>query len=538
MNSSLLSLSISKVSELLRNKSLNASDLCKLCLNRINKTKNLNAYISVTENLAEEQAEAAEKRILNGNSKGVLDGIPIAFKDNWNVKNTRTTCASKMLYNYVSPYNATVAQRLINSGAVITGKTNLDEFAMGSATVDSYFGPSKNPWRSGVSYKLKKLSKKSDSLGEHENASNSLEVNDDPLENEDFFVSGGSSGGGAVAVATGCCFGAIGSDTGGSTRNPAAFCGLIGLKPTYGLVSRHGLIPLCNSLDVPGILTRSIDDAVLLLNSIGGHDCNDSTTVKENFLPIVIPDDISIKDMHFGLPKEYECQGMTPEIIETWRKVADILDNAGAKVSEVSLPHTKYSIMCYSVLCCCDVASNFARYDGIRYGHRAKEEESSEHHYAVTRREGFGDVVRERILAGNYFLLRNNYPKYFLKAAKVRRLICNDFKSVYESGIDLLLTPVTLTEPVPYSKWILMDNREHNAVDDFCTQPVNMAGLPAVSIPCRLSSNGLPLSLQLVGQPFKEKEMLTSAKWIEQHVQFPIFDIVDDLETKTSYCYN
>ncbi|GIY83916.1 glutamyl-tRNA(Gln) amidotransferase subunit A, mitochondrial [Caerostris extrusa] len=260
-----------------------------------------------------------------------------------------------------------------------------------SATVSSYFGPVRNPWRSGLKYKLRKRSKLLHD-GSNSVSDNDYAVNQKALKNGDFFVSGGSSGGSAVAVATG-----------GSVRHPAAFCGVVGLKPTYGLVSRHGLIPLCNSLDVPGIFTRTVDDAVILLNSLAGHDPKDSTTVIRQYSSFTLPDNIDVSKLSIGIPKEYECPGMTPEVIDTWRRVADALERAGAKVQQVSLPHTKYSNKCYSVLSCCDIASNFARYDGIRYGHRAEGESLTEHHYAVTRRQGFGIVVRERILAGNYF---------------------------------------------------------------------------------------------------------------------------------------
>ncbi|CAL1284258.1 unnamed protein product [Larinioides sclopetarius] len=524
--SSLLNQSINKVSQLIKNKTLSVTELCSICLERINKTKDLNVFITITENIAVEQSAWVQKRLEEDVNISILDGIPIAFKDNFSTKGVRTTCASKMLSNYVAPYDATVVEKLCHKGAVMVGKTNLDEFAMGSGTVDSYFGPTRNPWRSGLKYKLKKRSKLlfdggNSSLNEFEDS----EINQSPLKDGDFFVAGGSSGGSAVAVASGACFGAISSDTGGSTRNPAAFCGIVGLKPTYGLVSRSGLIPLCNSMDVPGILTRTVDDAVILLNNLAGHDPKDSTTVTQPFSPFSLPDNIDVKNLCVGIPKEYECLGMSSEIIDVWKKVADAFERAGAKVKPVSLPHTKYSIRCYSVINCCDVASNFARYDGIRYGHRAAAETSTEHHYAVTRREGFGEVVRERILAGNYFLLRKNYEKYFLQAAKVRRLICDDFQSVFNSNVDLLLTPVTLNEPIPYSQWILTDHREHNAVDDFCTQPVNMAGLPAVSIPCSFSKTGLPLSLQLIGKPFQEKQMLSAAKWMELQMDFPILDL-------------
>nr|XP_042901687.1 glutamyl-tRNA(Gln) amidotransferase subunit A, mitochondrial isoform X2 [Parasteatoda tepidariorum] len=408
---SYLSMPITKISPLIQNKSISVKELLNLCLARIKKAKDLNAFITVTENVALEQAEQSQKRICEGHSLGVLDGIPIAFKDNWSTRDIRTTCASKMLSNYVAPYNGTVVQKLYDKGICLMGKTNLDEFAMGSATVDSFFGPTKNPWRSRLNYKVRKQA--------DYDFPDSLSLKDD-----DFFIAGGSSGGAAVAVASGMCFGAIGSDTGGSTRSPAAMCGVVGLKPTYGLISRNGLIPLCNSLDVPGILTRSVDDAVLLLNNLAGPDIYDSTTVSKHYSPFTIPDNVDVRHLHIGIPNEYECPGMSPEVIESWRNVADKFSNAGAKVSTVSLPHTKYSIMCYSVLCCCDVASNFARYDGIRYGHRMTEKKTdSDHPYAVTRREGFGDVVRERILSGNFFLLRKY--KYEINLDSITEIMKN-----------------------------------------------------------------------------------------------------------------
>lgn len=523
MSSSVLNSSVLKVSQLLQSGKLTASELCELCLERLQNIKGLNAFITVTADLARQQAAAADDRISRGKSLGLLDGVPVAFKDNFNTLGVRTTCGSNMLRNYCSPYNATVVQRLLDQGAVIIGKTNLDEFGMGSGTVDSIFGPSRNPWRSGLRYKFLKRSKFKKA---HSSAVNKC---DDPVDSkplvDDWFVTGGSSGGSAVAVATSTCFGALGSDTGGSTRSPASLCGVVGLKPTYGLVSRHGLIPLTNSLDVPGILAKSVDDAALLLCSLAGHDPKDSTTITQPFNSFILPDEVNVKGLHIGIPKEYQCPGMSQEVIDTWERVSKALENSGAKVTSVSLPHTKYSIVCYSVLCCCEVASNFARYDGIEFGHRASEETSTENLYAATRHEGFGEVVRGRILAGNYFLLKKNYDKYFIQATKVRRLIYEDFKKVYESGVDLLLTPVTLTDAVPYSVWLQKDNREHNATDDYCTQPVNMAGLPAVSIPCSLSKQGLPLSLQLIGKPFKEEIMLTAAKWIEQQMNFPMLDV-------------
>jgi aspartyl-tRNA(Asn)/glutamyl-tRNA(Gln) amidotransferase subunit A len=439
-----------------------------------------------------------------------LDGIPIAFKDNFCTKNVLTTCGSKMLSTFIPPYNATVVQRLVNQcGSVLLGKTNLDEFAMGSGCVDSIFGPTINPWKSCLPFKVKNIQ------------NNEMQSFND-LPQNDWYISGGSSGGSAVAVASGAVFGAISSDTGGSTRNPAARVGIIGFKPTYGLVSRYGLIPLTHSMDVTAIMARTVDDVSLILKSIAGHDVCDSTTLKEN-INLSLNEDIDLSQLNIGIPEEYQCEGMSPEVIETWRTVTDILSNFGAKVRFVSLPHTKYSISCYSVLNCCEIASNFSCYDGIEFGHRAQNSEDSvEELYSKSRYEGFSDTVKGRIFAGNYFLLRENYEQFFNKALKVRRLIANDFNHVfYEQNIDILLTPVTLTEAPLYSQWIKKDNRQQVSTEDYCTQPVNMAGLPAISIPCKLSNKGLPISLQLIGKKLDDFYILSIAKKLENILNFP-----------------
>ncbi|XP_067125846.1 glutamyl-tRNA(Gln) amidotransferase subunit A, mitochondrial [Centruroides vittatus] len=515
---SILTRSIIEVSEHLQSGLLTSTELLNLCLERVKKTECLNAFITITEELARKQASTSDERYKKGKRLGMLDGIPIAVKDNFNIMGVRTTCGSNMLKNYISPYNATVIQHLCNQGAVIIGKTNMDEFAMGSGTIDSIFGPTKNPYYSGLKFKLI-----------HRNSINDTHLNTAfckkyGVEN-DWYISGGSSGGSAVALTTGTCFGALGSDTGGSTRNPASRCGVVGFKPTYGLLSRHGLIPLTNSMDVPGILVRTVDDVSLILDVLAGHDQLDSTTVSDK-LTFYVPDEISIKDMHIGIPKEYHCFGLSNEVVEIWTRIADLFERNGAIVSSVSLPHTQYSIVCYSILNSCEVASNFARYDGIEYGHKTmKNYASMADSYAASRHEGFSEVVRGRILAGNYFLLKENYEKYFVQAMKVRRLILNDFQNVFKKGIDFLLTPVTLTDAPLYSNWITKDNREQVSVEDFCTQPVNMAGIPAVSLPCGFSNKGLPLSLQIIGQSFQEKKLLIIAKWLEQQLNFPLWDL-------------
>ncbi|KAM6433087.1 glutamyl-tRNA(Gln) amidotransferase subunit A, mitochondrial isoform 2-T2 [Rhynochetos jubatus] len=445
----MLRASLREVAAALKEGHVTPTELCQRCLALIKSTKFLNAYVTVAEETALKQAEESEKRYKRGQPLGVLDGIPVAVKDNFNTAGIETTCASNMLKGYISPYNATVVQKLLDQGAVLLGKTNLDEFAMG----------------------------------------------------------------------------ALGSDTGGSTRNPAAHCGVVGLKPTYGLISRHGLIPLVNSMDVPGILTRCVDDAAVVLGSLAGHDPKDSTTIQDKFKPFDLPNLTDVSKLSIGIPKEYHAPGLSSEILALWSKAADLFKDAGAKVIEVSLPHTRYSIVCYHVLCTAEVASNMARFDGLEYGHRSDTNKSTASMYAATRREGFNDVVRGRILSGNYFLLKQNYENYFIKAQKVRRLIANDFVKVFESGVDILLTPTTLSDAVPYMEFIKEDNRTRSAQDDILTQAANMAGLPAINVPTALSERGLPVGLQFIGRSFQEKQLLTVAKWFENQVKFPMIQL-------------
>ncbi|XP_031202585.1 glutamyl-tRNA(Gln) amidotransferase subunit A, mitochondrial isoform X2 [Mastomys coucha] len=451
----MLGRTLREVSAALKQGQVTPTELCKKCLSLIQKTKYLNAYITVSEEVALKQAEESERRYKQGQSLGDLDGIPVAVKDNFSTSGIETTCASNMLKGYIPPYNATVVQKLLDQGALLMGKTNLDEFAMG----------------------------------------------------------------------------ALGSDTGGSTRNPAAHCGVVGFKPSYGLVSRHGLIPLVNSMDVPGIFTRCVDDTAVVLGVLAGHDPKDSTTVKDPVKPATIPGVMDVSRLCIGIPKEYLIPELSSEVRSLWSQAADLFESEGAKVIEVSLPHTCYSIVCYHVLCTSEVASNMARFDGLQYGHRAGVDVSTEAMYAATRQEGFNDVVRGRILSGNFFLLKENYENYFVKAQKVRRLIVKDFVNVFESGVDVLLTPTTLTEAVPYLEFIKEDNRTRSAQDDIFTQAVNMAGLPAVSVPVALSSQGLPIGLQLIGRAFCDQQLLTVAKWFEKQVQFPVIqlqDLMDD----------
>uniref|UniRef100_A0A182QRT8 Glutamyl-tRNA(Gln) amidotransferase subunit A, mitochondrial n=1 Tax=Anopheles farauti TaxID=69004 RepID=A0A182QRT8_9DIPT len=480
---------IRKLSECFQDKSLDPLTVTEHSMAIIDRMKTLNAFVRLSSAKALQQAESAKERYHGHKSKGILDGVPIAVKDNFCTKGIHTTCGSRMLENFIPTYNATVVDRLEQHGAVVLGKTNLDQFGMGSGCIDSIFGPTRNSWS-------------------------------DDLDDDRFRISGGSSGGSAVAVAAGLCYAALGSDTGGSTRNPASYCGIVGLKPTYGLLSRHGLIPLVNSMDVPGIMTRTVDDCLTVLNAIAGPDNRDSTTVKQRFVRIPSLDTpISLKGVRIGIPLEYHCDGLDEEVLETWTIVADLLESAGASVQAISLPNTASSIFVYSILNQCEVSSNMSRYDGIEYGHRSQEDSSTEQLYAKTRAEGFNSVVKNRILSGNYFLLRNNYDKYFQKALKVRRLIADDFVHAFKK-VDILLTPTTLSDAPSFKDFVQNNNRDQCAVQDFCTQSANMAGIPALSIPVRLSSRRLPISLQLMGNHFSERILLTIASWIEKEVDF------------------
>ncbi|CAB3364657.1 Hypothetical predicted protein [Cloeon dipterum] len=483
-------MTIKQLSKELQDMTIAPTKLCEASLKRIKNSKYLNNFITISKELAYEQAQASEKLIKAGETRSPLEGLPVAVKDNFCTKNIRTSCASKMLENFIPTYNATVVQKLVDHGAVIVGKTNMDEFAMGSGAVDSAFGPTKNVWKTPSGH-----------LKVNTFQGNQTKAVD---AEEDWFIAGGSSGGSAAAVASGACVAALGSDTGGSTRIPAAYCGIVGLKPTYGLLSRHGLIPLVNSMDVPGILTRNVDDTTLIFNLLAGWDPKDSTTVQEDFEPIDLESDFNLRNITIGIPQEYHSPGIDAQVLNSWSSVTTLLEKLGATIVPVSLPHTKYSIACYSILNHCEVASNMARYDGIEYGLRSAEQQSTEEMFAKSRSQGLNQVVRGRVISGNYFLLSRNYENHFLQALRLRRLIANDFLNVWANGVDLLLTPVTLGEAPRFSEFTLKDNREQCATQDYCTQPANLAGCPAISIPTQLSKNGMPLGLQLLAPNFDD----------------------------------
>ncbi|XP_077395510.1 glutamyl-tRNA(Gln) amidotransferase subunit A, mitochondrial [Festucalex cinctus] len=510
----MLNLTLREVSIAFREGKISPTELCRKCLNRIKQNQHLNAYITVAEDLALKQAHEAETRLLRGNSKGPLDGIPFAVKDNFCTRNVKTTCASRMLKDYTPPYSATVVQKLFDQGAVLLGKTNMDEFAMGSGSTDGAFGPVRNPWSYASPY------------CERTGA----------VPDSDWVISGGSSGGSAAAVASLTSYLALGSDTGGSTRNPGALCGVVALKPTYGLLSRHGLIPLVNSFDVPAVVTRSASDAAIILGILQGLDTKDSTTVPAPASSTELPENFDVKNLCVGIPKEFHAPGLSEETAAEWSRLADMFEKGGARVEQVSLPHSRYAVACYHVLCCAEVASNMARFDGLQYGHRSEVDRSTDAMYATTRHEGFNDVVRGRILSGNYFLLKQNYEDYFVKAQKVRRLIADDFTRAFSSGVDVLLTPATLSDAARYADFTREDNRTRSAQEDVFTAPANMAGLPAVSVPTTLSRRGLPIGLQLIGPAFRDKKLLSVAQWIEQRVGFPsISDFEESDGPSSSY---
>lgn len=434
-----------------------------------------NAYVEITREMALEQARAADRRLAARQLISTLDGVPLAIKDNILVAGVRATAGSSILKDYRAPHDATVIGRLRRAGAVFLGKTNLDEFAMGSSTETSCHGPTRNPR--------------------------------DPSR-----VPGGSSGGSAAAVAENSAIAALGSDTGGSIRQPAAFCGVVGLKPTYGRVSRSGLIAMASSLDQIGPIAKTVADVALLLGAIEGSDSLDSTTVPlKPEQATVVPRPGSLKGMKLGLPREYFVSGMDAGVEASVRQAAAELEKLGASVREVSLPHAKYALAVYYVLMPCEVSANLARFDGMRYGSRVTGE-NLDATYRLSRGQGFGPEVRRRILLGTYALSAGYYDAYYLKALKVRRLIVEDFRRAF-SEVDLLVTPTT-----PGPAWLIgekLDDPLQMYLADIFTVPVNVAGLPAVSLPCGLSE-GLPVGLQLIGRPFDEAGILRAAAAYEQ----------------------
>jgi aspartyl-tRNA(Asn)/glutamyl-tRNA(Gln) amidotransferase subunit A len=454
-------------------------ELVKAVLGRIDAVEGeVGAYITVNRDDAVEQAKQAEKSIKNG-VKRSLNGIPIAVKDNICTEGIRTTCSSRMLENFIPPYESTATQRLKKEGYILIGKTNLDEFAMGSSTENSAFGHTKNPWDRSR-------------------------------------VPGGSSGGSAAAVAADECIAALGSDTGGSIRQPAAFCGVVGFKPTYGMVSRYGLVAFASSLDQIGTITKNVEDSAILLNVICGHDQLDSTSVSKE-----IPDFTSllgqdIKGMKVGFPREYFIEGMEREVEESVKEAIKMLESLGAIPVEISLPHTGYAVATYYVLATSEASANLARYDGVRYGLRTKGTDLLDM-YMRTRAEGFGAEVKRRIILGTYALSSGYYDAYYRKAQQVRTLIKRDFQKAYEK-VDVIVTPTTPT--TAFRAGEKTEDPLQMYLSDIFTISVNLAGVPAISLPCGLTSGGLPVGLQIIGNHFDEGSVLRAAYAYEQNTDW------------------
>jgi aspartyl-tRNA(Asn)/glutamyl-tRNA(Gln) amidotransferase subunit A len=479
MGEPIYSLSISQLAPLLAAGEVSPPEVTEALLARIQeRDRELNTYITVDEAGARAMAEEAAARLKNGTATP-LTGIPLALKDVMVTRGLRTTCGSRILGNFIPPYDAFVCARLRQSGAVFLGKVNMDEFAMGSSTENSAFGPTLNPW------------------------------------NRDY-IPGGSSGGSAAAVAADLCSASLASDTGGSIRLPASLCGVVGLKPTYGRVSRYGLVAYASSLDQIGPLTKEVRDAALLLQAVAGHDPKDSTSVAEP-----VPDYLEklgreIKGLKIGVPQEFFGEGLDPEVEAAVKAALKTLNGLGAEIIEVSLPHTEYAVATYYVLAVAEASSNLARYDGVKYGFRA-EGGNLQEMYAQTRAQGFGAEVRRRIMLGTYTLSAGYYEAYYQKASQVRALMRRDFEAAFER-CQLIATPVSPTPAFRLGEKI--DDPLTMYLVDIFTLSANLGGIPGISVPCGFSSGGLPIGLQLLGPVFGEAELLQVAYAFEQATDF------------------
>ena len=478
-------LSLAETRVALRRKDFTAAELTLAHLEAIEALNpRLNAFITVSHSQALAQALAADAALARGDA-GPLAGIPLAIKDLFCTAGVRTTAGSKILGPFVPPYESTVTANLLRDGAVFLGKTNLDEFAMGSSNMTSAYGPVENPWK--------------------------RRQNPDAV-----LVPGGSSGGSAAAVAARLALGGTGTDTGGSIRQPASFCGIVGMKPTYGRCSRWGVVAFASSLDHPGPFARTVEDAALLLNSMAGHDPKDSTSAD-----VAVPDFAaacrrSIKGLRIGIPKEYRSDGMPGEIEALWQQGIAWLREAGAEIVDVSLPHTKYGLAAYYVIAPAEASSNLARYDGVRFGLRSDGEDLSAL-YERTRADGFGAEVKRRIMIGTYVLSAGYYDAYYLRAQKVRALILRDFTEVFEK-VDALLTPTAPS--AAFAMGEKMDDPVKMYLNDVFTVNGNLAGIPGISVPAGLDADGLPLGLQVLGRPFDEETVFAVGAALERAAGF------------------
>ncbi len=469
---------------------IQAKDVVRSLFEWIRETEpNVQAYITLNEEEALKKAAEIDKKIENNEQIGLLAGVPLAIKDNICTKNLYTTCASKILKDFIPLYDAFVIDRLKEEDAIIIGKTNLDEFAMGSSTENSSYKITCNPWNFDC-------------------------------------VPGGSSGGSAAAVASDLAVMALGSDTGGSVRQPAALCGIVGVKPTYGRVSRYGLVAFGSSLDQIGTLTKDVKDAALLLKVISGNDLYDTTSAREPVPDYIDGIDSSISDLRIGIPREYFAEGLNCDVLKAVKDALKVYERLGAKIIDISLPHTEYAVAVYYIIANAEASSNLARYDGVRYGFRASNANGVISMYCRTRSEGFGNEVKRRIMLGNYALSAGYYDAYYLKASKVRNLIKSDFDTAFKK-VDCIICP---TSPIPAFK---IGERANNPLEmylsDIYTIPANLAGIPGISIPCGFSKEVLPIGMQILGQHFEEKKLLQIAYAFERetdfHLKKPVFKV-------------
>lgn len=478
--SDITKLSIKELSDAFDTKKISATEATKAYLDKMAKEKHLNAFITETAENALKDASESDKRISSSTRLNKLDGVPLGIKDLFCTKDVRTTAASHILENFVPPYESSVTQKLKNAGSVFVGKTNMDEFAMGGANLTSYFGQAINPLR-----------RKTDNA----------EV-----------VTGGSSGGSAAAVAGFLCAGATGTDTGGSIRQPASFCGIVGIKPTYGRCSRYGIIAYASSLDQAGPMTRTVEDAALMLNVMAGFDEKDSTSAD-----ISVPDFTShikdgVKGLKIGIPKELLNETLNPDIATAWKEARGALENAGARTVEISLPNMKYALATYYIIAPAEASSNLARYDGVRFGLRLDGKNLDEM-YENTRSAGFGEEVKRRIMIGTYVLSAGYYDAYYLRALDLQKLIASDYTSAFQQA-DLVLTPTTSTTAFTIAESKTFDPITMYLQDAF-TVPANLAGLPGISVPTAVAKDGLPIGMQLIGRKFDEETLFKAAYLLE-----------------------
>lgn len=471
---SLHRLSVTEISAGLAAKKFTSLEVTNDCLNAINAAQDLNAFLTICDDSARKDASAADKLRASGDSRPLL-GIPIAIKDVLSTKGIKTTCGSKILSNYIPPYDATVIRKLRDAGTVIVGKTNMDEFAMGSSTENSAFGPVKNPWKKDR-------------------------------------VPGGSSGGSAAAVAAPLVPVALGTDTGGSIRQPAAFCNLVGLKPTYGRVSRYGLIAFASSLDQIGTFTRTVRDCAVVAEILSGRDAHDSTSVAQPVPHLVDGLSTSLKGLKLGVPKEYFIGGLSPEVNKAIKASLKQFEALGASIIDVTLPHTEAAVAVYYIIAPAEASSNLARFDGIRYGYRAKDSADLHDLYFKTRSEGFGPEVQRRILIGAYVLSAGYYDAYYLRAQKIRALIANDFRNAF-SQCDLIVCPTAPTTAFKLGE--KTSDPLAMYLNDVFTIPTSLAGLPAMSLPCGFDKESLPIGLQLIGKAWDEMTLIKAASAYE-----------------------